>query len=338
LNTADANDKVTEKGCSPYFHSRITVQGAGSIKANGIFTFRGECGHRPYYTKEDGTALWYFDTCPVHGASGGAVSYKGWYISRSLGTSSYSAAEDMYCVYSKSICVPGCDVEAAAPAVEAGLTVQWVVRATGVGPLAGCGEDPVPSVQPYIPVDSDGDDIVSRLVMLIKLSLSDGQVVSIPVSEKDTVMSLLLKLDAMLEVPYHRILLFTRGNLISDARWLNRLVFECGIRPGDLLSVEVAPNELTVSINWDNRHDSIQIASLHNSFVSERPRRVVMVGAGPVGESLVINIMMFLLRSYCCILMRLNRPVDMCAPEDSSPALGCILLRETGALSAVSCS
>lgn len=300
VDTVDANIRAAEKGCSPHFHSRIVVQGAGSITANGIYAFKGECAHRPYYTKDDGTALWYFDNCPLHGASGGAVSYKGWYISRSLGTSSYSAAEDMYCVYSKSIDVPGCEVEAE-PHVS---PVNWVVRSKGMGPLAGCGEDPAPSVLPYTPAESDAVGIVPRLVMLLKLLLSDGQVVSVPVSERDSVMNLLLTLNLMLAVPYHRILLFNRGNLISDLRRLDRLVFECGICSGDLLSVEVAPNEFTTAINWDNRHDSIQISSLYNSFVTERFRRVVVVGAGPVGKCLVLNITFSQLLTACIFILR----------------------------------
>jgi hypothetical protein len=55
------------------------VRGAGSVKANGEYRYSGMINSRPYYCKEDGTALWYFTTrLPP-------LSYwSGWFVSKNV--------------------------------------------------------------------------------------------------------------------------------------------------------------------------------------------------------------------------------------------------------------
>lgn len=287
-------------GCSPVMTRKIVVRGAGSASANGVYIFSGELRSHPYYRKHSGTFnndryIWHFTDCPLEGPTGARVSFNGWYISKDLDSSSYSASKDMYSCYTKSPGVPGCYAEdEGAMSAESSLTVGregvWVVRAKGLGPAAGCGKVPAPSVSPFYSISSDDgdsdvdDDRDAKYVMLVRVSCPNGEVFSFPASERDTVLDVQLKLDHFLKTSYHRILIYNRGDLISDKTRCHKFIFECGIRAADLLSVEVAPDELSRAIQWEQRIDSAQINALYNSYVSEKLRNVVVVGAGPVGK------------------------------------------------------
>jgi len=114
------------------FPTRYEVQGAGSPETNGIYEFVALFNDRPYYRHTQGTAWLWFFSAPFL-----LKTYTGWYLSKRVGSSALSAADDFYAAYG-SLPLP--------PAS------RWVARSPGWGPTAGCGREPAP--QSVLPIRS----------------------------------------------------------------------------------------------------------------------------------------------------------------------------------------
>jgi 2-polyprenyl-6-methoxyphenol hydroxylase-like FAD-dependent oxidoreductase len=288
-------------GCSPVFPRHVLVSGAGSLSANGIYHFAGEINHRPFFrhaTREE--CLWYFNSCPLSHSTAGVISYNGWYLSQSVGTSSYNSAEDRYTSYSCD-CVPqlelslvsemnSCNrdlVSMVSAHTSSKPPMSWVVRSPGLPPLAGCGIAPVPTVQYLLPGPSSSLPSAvhdSSFVMLLRLSLPNGEMSSLAVSEFDTILRVKLVCEELLHVPFYRLRLMTRGRNLSHISHLemystetendHHLILSTGLLMGDLISVEIISA-------------SVMASSLTLPFPK---RRVSIIGAGPVGLWIAIQL------------------------------------------------
>ncbi|RYH14487.1 hypothetical protein EON65_33520 [archaeon] len=292
-------------GCTEVFYRLVHVTGAGKELANGVYEFAGEMNHRPYYLKQlrgwtargmsedaaegaedDGTsskgisskdssqreALWYFSDCPLNKSTSGLVSYNGWYLSKNIDTSSFSAGLDMY----------SCYVHSALPPMQGG----WIARLPGLPPTAGCGKNPPPRVK-YITTPlsagSDADEMeddatTSYLVQLLRIMLPSGQTISIDVCEHHTVGDVIIKLERHIHLlmrvctPVYDIKLHCRE---AELKVYSKAVFACGIMKGDILVASFSPRK--------------PLSVTHNIS-----KRVQIIGAGPVGLWLAIHI-----KSYC---------------------------------------
>jgi hypothetical protein len=244
---------ITGIGCGAIFPRYISVNGAGSNVANGIYKYEGEVASRPFFRNTSAgskTALWYFATCPLNRSTGGVISYNGWYISLDVETSSYAAAGDMYCCYSSSSTPPLSD---------------WVVREPGIGPLAGCGKLPVPVMRGAnddVPSDSSDAAIAvdGKLLMLFRVMVPDGTMITLPVSEKSTIEDVMVQVDAKNNSLRVYDMVFKQGGAIINPK---SSVFE-SVREHDIIIAEAR-------------------LSRPPSAVVQPAKRVLVIGAGPVG-------------------------------------------------------
>lgn len=267
---ADADKLASSgEGCSGVMPRYLSVSGAESVEVNGIYAFSGELNCRPYYKlvmdghrhskKEEQTldipSIWYFSSCPLAGSTRGAVSYNGWYLSRRLQTSSYSAGDDMYCAYSSASAVP----------LERAL---WVTRKPGVGPLSGCGRGLPPSIQ-FLAAPMAAHGTVKPIastseVMLLRLALPTGRIVSMEISEHTTVYDVKVWIDITHKsIRAYGIQLKLKSRIMKDSTAL--VMHGTGINTGDLLIVEetLAPQVMPIP---------------------QYAKHVLIVGAGPVGN------------------------------------------------------
>lgn len=248
----------------------VTVVGAGCEHANGIYIFEAEFNRRPYFRHVNDHfkfALWYFGTCPLNTSTNGLISYNGWYISLDVGTSSYAANSDMYCCYSASLSPP--------------LT-NWIVREPGIGPLSGCGQNPVPTVRPSTAIEIENLFPASKRicgchhnsfdeprqatqVMLVSVMLPDGNSLTIPTCEWDLVQDLMVYVDSK----YPTLRIYDMTLTIGDIA-VNKLskVFHI-VKTGDILMI----HRRKVPI----------------SLLTADTKRVVIIGAGPVGNFFFLN-------------------------------------------------
>lgn len=273
-------------GCSPVLPRQIVVSGAGTLSANGVYSFSGEISNRPYFQKIGGReSLWYFDTCPISQTTSGAISYNGWYLSNAVGTSRYSSSEDMYSCYSYD-CIPPLPIRFETDLQWTFTTPliamlqkpkyqNWIVRSPSIPPLSGCGMFPAPLIEYVVPTPTLDQPI---FVMLLRLYLPNGEVKSLQISELDSILKLKLMCESILQVPYYSIRLLLRGTPLSRLLHLTILpheddlqkVFDSGVTMGDIITVEVV---------------SVNLQSLRNPDTS-----ICIIGAGPVGLWIAIQL------------------------------------------------
>jgi hypothetical protein len=260
---AGSHVRSFEPNVEQMFPRYIVVEGAGTASANGMYVFSEAHGLNPQYIKHGGTeAIWYFSECPVHHSSGGLVSYNGWYLSIASGTSKYSAANDIYCAYTKdSSSIPF-------------ESKNWTVPRVAAGLSNGCGKPPIPTFRTASDLEvagylaevnanvADVEDYPRKLIIL-SLSLPDGRSANVDISERSSVEDLMLKLDALYqETPIFGIIL-RHGNKALENR-SDLLVQQCRLMHRDVILVQ-------------HRH-----ALLRSPHI-DMPKKVALIGAGPVG-------------------------------------------------------
>jgi hypothetical protein len=181
---------------------------------------------------------------------------------------------------------------------------KWIVRSPGLPPLSGCGVLPVPSMEylvsptpssspsppaafsasPDTPVPSV--TAVPVFFMLLRLSLPNGEVKSLPVSELDSILRLKLLCEELLGIHFYRLRLLLRGISLSRLFHLHTLPLEdeddhrkilnTGISLGDIITVEIISTNLLLS-------------SSPSSYLSDLTN-VCLIGAGPVGLWIAIQL------------------------------------------------
>ena len=284
---SEAADRLAASGngCSGILPRFIDVAGAGCADVNGTYSFSGIINNRPFYKLSNGPptpskaenqtppAIWYFATCPLAKSTGGTVSYNGWYISRDAQTSSYSAAADMYCLYSPSAALP-LDSD------------TWVVRPSGIGPTSGCGVAPAPRVTATA-VDKIRAMGSSVQVVILRISLPNGIVVTMVASELVTVSDVKRWIDVNhKQWRLYDLQLKVGGHVLADPA----LCIAGAVSPGGLLVAE----------------ENAAAHCILAAPVTAPPKTILVVGAGPVGSRcayLIIVLLIFLMLS-CVVYMK----------------------------------
>lgn len=255
-----------------------------------MYIFLGEFNNRPFFKRFNIDAkelssecLWYFSTCPLSVYTGGVISYNGWYISHRLDTSSYTAACDMYCCYTTSSCPPFNENGKYASS-------KWITRTPGLPPLGGSGIAPVPSIlqgasvdvleyltnQKQHPVRNSSDQMRSLALwmMLLRVSLPDGTIVSLPVYECDSVFDILVQIDTKYHKwRYYEIQLQLNERVLQKDE---KLLLQ-DVVTGQMTSISSPGDILVAGLVADSFH-TITSLKLHHC------KSVVVIGGGPVGE------------------------------------------------------
>lgn len=257
-NEAEAEELAMQgNGCSGMLPRYLSISGAGCADINGVFEFTGIHNHRPYYSQKLETshtvphapAIWYFSSCPLARTTNGNISYNGWYISREVATSSYSASNDMYSIYSHTSHVP-LDSD------------NWIVRERGLGPISGCGLKPAPLVSVAAGYCSS-----SAQIMILRISLPTGRLVSLPVSEHETVQDVKRWIDIKFVTwRTYEIILKVRNRVLA-----NTSIILSAVSKGDIVIAEPR-------------------GRAEISTTSLKSRKILVIGAGPVGTDLISNV------------------------------------------------